>query len=175
MWAIWRPKPSLEKTQRVAVGDDALAKNSVQKVQRVSFVVCAFAPSCWKIMRLKPHRLRIFGITCLFRSSRYCGPVTVLSVKNGPMIPLALSAAQTVTHFGCNSVVLSTCGSSSLQIRQFYLFTWPDNQKCASSLNQIWGKALGWSARYARKFSANASLRCLKNDVNVWSICILYG
>ncbi len=145
------------------------------KRSSVSFTVCAFAPSCWKIMCLKSHCLPSFRITCLCKSSRYHGPVTVLSVKNGLMIPLALRAAQTVTHFGCNSIVLNARGFSSLQIWQFCLFTWPDNQKCASSLNQIWGRALGWLARYTQKFFANASLRCLENGVNVWSICILYG
>ncbi len=138
------------------------------KRSSVSFAACTFAPSCWKIMRLKSCHLRIFGITCLFRSFWYCGPVTVSSVKNRPMIPLALSAAQTVARFGCNSVVLNTHGFSSLPIQQFCLFTWLDNQKCASSLNQIWERVLGWLARYALKFSANASLRCLENGVNVW-------
>ena len=142
----------------------------------VALAVCGVAPSCWNHCSLTwiPGRCLIASQKGVRARLMYRSAVMVTassfssSKKKGPIggWPCRM-AAHTVTFVEWSGLCRTMSGLLSLQYTAFRLFTWPHNQKWASSENHVLSHTSGFSwNHYAifTRFSISASISFWRTD-----------
>ena len=91
------------------------------------------ASPVWHVL-LKPNVANILLFNFYEQKSVHHGPITIATDCN---------PHQTVTRFGCVGFSIYACGVSVLQMRQFWLFTYPPRSKWALSEKIIFFAKIG--------------------------------